>query len=124
MTASITVSDIQDVYGEKTPSLSSSKQTALKDIAENITNNNFGGRVARQTEIEGDEDDFAKYMGAHLWQLAEGQTLNEEFQTGNTDIRQTIVSDPSSSLSQTVYGQTCLLMLRDRASISMVRSDI
>lgn len=124
MAASITSSDVQEVYGEKTPSLDTTKQDALTTIAQDLTNDNFAGKVARQNEIEGDENYFARYLGAHLWQLAEGQTLNEEFQTGNTDVRDTIVSDPRSSLSQTVYGQTCLLMLRDRASISVVRSDI
>lgn len=125
MTASISVEDVQEVYGEKEPSLSASKQSTLTNHAESITNNNYGGRVSRQTEIEGDEDVFAAYVGAHLWAIAEGQTLNEEFQTGNSAAPGVPnAGDAENFLSTTFYGQAALGMLRGRASISIVRSDI
>lgn len=120
----ITVKEIQEVYGEKEPSLDRPKKQSLRTIAEDLTDTVFAGKMARIPEIEASTEHFAKYLGAHLWQLAEGQSLNEAFQTGNTDVRSTIVSDPRSSLSQTVYGQTCLLMLRGGASTSIVRTDI
>lgn len=126
MTASITVSDIQAVYGEKEPALSPSKQTTLKNHAESITNNNFGGRVARQTEIEGDEDIFAAYIGAHLWAISEGQSLNQEFQTGNSDAPSVPnPGEPQEWLTTTWYGQVAFGMLRGSgASTSIVRTDI
>ena len=126
MTASITSSDVQDVYGEKTPALSTSKQDTLTNHAESITTNNDGGDVARQTEIEGDEDIFAAYVGAHLWAMAEGQTLNEEFQTGNSAAPSVPNAGASAdALSTTFYGQLALSMLRGQGtSISIVRSDI
>lgn len=126
MTASINVSDVQAVYGEKTPALSTSKQTALTNHAESITNNNYGGRVARSTEIEGDEDIFAAYVGAHLWAIAEGQSLNEEFQTGNSAAPSVPnPGAPEEFLSTTFYGQVALGMLRGQGtSVSIVRSDI
>lgn len=125
MTASITVSDIQDVYGEKEPALSSSKQSTLKNHAETIANNNFGGKVSRQSEIEGDEDVFAAYVGAHLWAIAEGQTLNEEFQTGNSAAPNVPnPGDETRFLSTTFYGQVALGMLRGQgASTSIIRAD-
>lgn len=126
MTASITRSDVQAVYGEKSPALSTSKQDTLTNHAESITNNNFGGRVARQSEIEGDEDIFAAYVGAHLWSIAEGQSLNEEFQTGNSAAPSVPnAGDHEAFLSTTFYGQVALGMLRGAGtSISIVRSDI
>lgn len=120
---SITVSEIQDVYGEQTPSLSSSKQTTLKDIAERLTENVFDGRISRFGEIEGDKEDFTKYLGAYLWDVAERKQLNDEFQTGFSDDIQGIQSDPESALSGSPYGEVCLMMLRGRASIGIVRAD-
>jgi len=120
---SINVSDIQDVYGEQTPSLSSSKQTALKDIAERLTDNVFDGRVSRFGEIEGDKQDFTAYLGAYLWDVAERKQLNDEFQTGFSNEIESIRSEPSSALSGSPYGEVCLLMLRGRASVGIVRAD-
>lgn len=120
--ASITVSEIQEVYGEQQTSLDSAKQTALKNIAERITEDVFGGKVAANSEIEGDDDDFAKYLGAHLWEIAERKRLNNEFQTGFSADVAGFRSDPQSALSGTPYGNVCLMMLRQRSSISVVRS--
>lgn len=120
---SITTSEIQEVYGQQEVSLDSSKQTALKDIAERLTENVFDGRVSRFGEIEGDTEDFTKYLGAYLWDVAERKQLNSEFQTGFSDDIQSIRSDPESALSGSPYGEVCLLMLRGRASIGIVRAD-
>lgn len=115
---------VQEVYGEKEPSLDEAKQIALTRVAERLTDDVFGGRVGRLTEIEGDTDDFAKYLAAHLWFLSEGQSLNEEFQTGNAGPRDIIGGDTNSWLSGSVYGVVCQGMLRQGTSISVVRTDI
>lgn len=120
---SITTSDIQDVYGEQTPALSSAKQSALKDIAERLTENVFDGRVSRFGEIEGDTEDFTKYLGAYLWDVAERKQLNDEFQTGFSDDINAIQSEPDSALSGSPYGEVCLMMLRGQSSVGIVRSD-
>jgi len=119
----ITVQDIQDVYGEQTPSLSSSKQTTLKDIAERLTEQVFDGRVSRVSEIEGDKEDFTAYLGAHLWEISERKNLNEEFQTGFSADVESLQSDPESALSGTPYGEVCLMMIRQRSNIGIVRAD-
>lgn len=120
---SITNSDVQEVYGQQDVSLNSTKQDSLRTIAENLTEDVFGGRVSRQSEIEGNEEDFTKYLAAHLWTLAERKALNDEFQTGYSDGVDSFRADPETALSGTQYGNVCLLYLRDRASIGIVRAD-
>lgn len=121
--ATITVDEVQEVFGEKDPGLDTSKKEALKDIAERLTEQAFGGRVARLSEIEGDEDDFAKYLAAYLWNTATGRSLNQEFQTGNAEPIQRVKSEPRSALAGDPYGEVCLLYLRDRSSIGVIRAD-
>lgn len=117
---SITDSEVQEVYGEKEPGLSSAKQTALRKIAERLTDNNFSGRLATLSEVEGDEEDFTKYLAAFLWDTAEGRSLNQEFQTGNAAPIERVKSDPQSALSGNPYGEVCLLYLRNRANIGLI----
>jgi len=119
---SITTNEIQEVYGEQEVSLDTAKQEALRDIAERLTESVFGGRVSRFGEIEGDNADFARYLGAYLWNVAERKRLNNEFQTGFTEDVQSIQSNPESALSGNPYGEVCLLMLRGNSSIGIVRA--
>lgn len=119
----VTVTEIQEVYGEREPALSSSKKTALKDIAERLTQDVFGGRVARQSELEGNEEDFAKYLGAHLWEIAEGGEAQSQSQTGGSVNFQHLQTNVETTLSETRYGRLCQMMLRDQASVSIVRAD-
>jgi len=120
---SITTDEIQEVYGQQDVSLNTTKKEALRDIAERLTEDVFGGRVSRFGEIEGDNEDFAKYLGAYLWDIAERKTLNSEFQTGFSEDIQGIRSDPQSALSGSPYGEVCLMMLRGQSSIGIVRAD-
>jgi hypothetical protein len=120
---SITASDVQEIYGEQTTSLDPGKQDALVQVAERLTENVFDGRVSRFTEIEGDTEDFTKYVAAHLWEIAERKRLNNEFQTGFSADVEGMRSDPESALSGTPYGNIALTMLRGRASIGIVRAD-
>lgn len=120
---SITVSEVQEVYGEQQTALSSSKQEALKDIAERLTEQVFDGRVSRLGEIEGDKEDFTRYLAAHLWEISERRALNEEFQTGFSEQVAAFRSDPESALAGTPYGNVALTYLRGRSSIGIVRAD-
>jgi hypothetical protein len=117
---SITDAEVQEVYGEKDPGLSSGKQTALRQIAERLTEDAFGGRLTTLSEIEGDEEDFTKYLAAFLWDTAEGRSLNQEFQTGNAAPVERVKSDPTSALSGNPYGEVCLLYLRNRSNIGLI----
>lgn len=116
----ITDSDVQEVYGEKEPGLSSAKQTALRQVAERLTDQVFSGRLATLSEIEGDEEDFTKYLAAFLWDTSEGRSLNQEFQTGNAAPTQRVASDPASALSGNPYGEVCLLYLRNSSNLGLV----
>ena len=119
----ITVSEVQEVYGEQEVSLDSAKQEALKDIAERLTEQNFGGRLAKSSEIEGSEADFTKYIAAHLWEIAERKRLNNEFQTGFSADVESMRTDPQSALSGTPYGNMALTYIQNNASTSIVRAD-
>lgn len=119
----ISNSDVQEVYGEQTVSLDTAKQDALRKIAQRLTENNFGGRVSRLGELEGDKKDFTKFLTAHLWEVAERKRLNDEFQTGFSSDVESIRTDPESALSGTPYGNMALTYLRGRANIGIVRTD-
>jgi len=119
----VTSSDIQAAYGEQAPALSSSKQDELAAIAGRLRQDVFGGRVTRQSELEGDSDDFEAYLGAHLWEIAEGGELQSESQTGGSVNFQHLQTNVESTLSETRYGRVCLMMLRSKASIGIVRAD-
>lgn len=121
--ATTSASDIQEVYGEKEPALSSSKQSSLATHAEDLTEQVFGGRVSRQAELEGDEDLFATYLGAHLWEIAEGGEAQSQSQTGGSVNFAHLQTNIESTLSETRYGRVCLMMLKGNASVGIVRAD-
>lgn len=119
----ITNDEVQEVYGEKEPGLADGKKTALREVAQRLTEQTFSGRLTTLSEIEGDREDFTKYLAAFLWDTAEGRSLNSEFQTGNAAPVDRVKSDPQSALSGNPYGEVCLLYLRNRDSIGIVRTD-
>lgn len=116
----ITDDQVQEVFGEKDPGLSSAKKTALRQIAERLTDQVFSGRLTTLSEIEGSEEDFTKYLAAFLWDTATGRSLNQEFQSGNAAPVSRVKSDPQSALSGNPYGEVCLLYLRNRSNIGLV----
>lgn len=119
----VTVDDVQAVYGEQEPALSQSKREELLDIAERMKNDVYGGRVSRFSEIEGNDDDFVRYLTAHLWEVAEGGEVQSQSQTGGSVNYQHLQTNIESMLSETRYGRVALSMLRNTTSISIVRSD-
>lgn len=122
--ANITISDVQEVYGQNTPNLDSAAKQAQVDIAERFTEQAKGGRIATLSEIEGDEDDFAKYVAAFLWNQSTGRSLNEEFQTGNTEPRDAPRIESADALSGDPYGNIALMIAGgDRGSIGIIRAD-
>ncbi|QLG62828.1 hypothetical protein [Halorarum salinum] len=119
----VEVDDIQAVYGEQEPALSTDKKQELADMAGRIRTTVFGGRVTRQSELEGNPDDFEAYLGAHLWEIAEGGEAQSQSQTGGSVNFQHLQTNVESTLSETRYGRVCLMMLRSNASIGIVRAD-
>lgn len=119
----ITNDEVQAVFGEKEPGLSEPKQTAQREIAERYTDQVRNGRVSTLSEIEGSEEDFAKYVAAHLWHISTGRSLNQEFQTGNTNPIEPLRTNPRDALAGTIYGETALMIAGgERGSIGIVRS--
>ena len=116
---SITVTEVEEVFGENDPNVPDKQ--ALVTIAENLTDQVFGGRVTTNAEVEGSEEDFTKYLAAFLWNQTAGRSLNEEFQTGNADVVSRTKSEPRSALAGDPYGEVCLLYLRDRQSIGIIK---
>lgn len=119
----ISVPEVQAVYGNKSPSFDTAQQNQLVSIAENITEDVFGGRITRQNEIEGNEADFAKYLAAHLWEIAEGGETNSQSQSGGSVNFQHLQTNIESTLAETRYGRLCLMMTRSNTSTGIVRSD-
>lgn len=119
----VTVSEVQAVYGEQEPSLSASKQQELVDVAERLRDGVFGGRVRTLQEIEGDGEDFGAYLAAHLWELAEGGEAQSQSQTGGSVNYAHLQGNVEHTLTETRYGRVCRMMLRQNASVGIVRTD-
>ena len=119
----VTVDDVQAVYGENEPAIDEAKKQELVDVAERLREQVFGGRVARLSEIEGDTDDFTRYLAAHLWEVAEGGEVQNSSQTGGSVAFQHLQTNIESTLGETRYGRLCLMMMRTKASVGIVRSD-
>lgn len=120
---SITRSQVQDVYGEREPALSTSKRDSLVSIAETLTDKVFAGRTGRSTIIEGDKEDFAKYVAAHLWELSEGGEQQSTNQTGGSVNYDHLRTDALTTLGETRFGRVALMMIREEASVGVVRTD-
>ena len=119
---SITVSEVEDVYGVQDPNVPNKQ--ALVSIAERFTEQVRSGRMAQIDEIEGDEEDFAKYVAAFLWDRTTGRDLNQEFQTGNNEPGDFASIDSTDALGANRYGQIALMIAGgNRGSVSIVRAD-
>lgn len=119
----ISTAGVQDVYGDQPPSFDSAQQGELVTIAETMTEDVFGGRVSRRNEIEGNEADFARYLAAHLWEIAEGGETNSQSQSGGSVNFGHLQTNIESTLSETRFGRLCLMMTRSNANTGIVRSD-
>lgn len=119
---SITVSEVEDVYGEQPPNVPDKQ--ALVSIAERFTEQVKGGRTTTFSEIEGDEDDFAKYIAAFLWDRTTGRDLNQEFQTGNNEPGDFQSIDSADALGANRYGQIALMIAGgSKGSVGIIRAD-
>ena len=119
---SITVTEVEEVFGENQPNVPDKQ--ALVSIAERYTDQVKNGRMSRLSEIEGDEEDFAKYVAAFLWNRTSGRSLNEEFQTGNTEVRDLTATDATEAMGTDPYGQIALMIAGgQRGSMGVIRAD-
>jgi len=119
----ITVSDVQDVYGDQSPSFGTAQQSELTDIAERLTDNVFDKRLARDPQIETSNDDFAAFLAAHLWEIAEGGEASSQSNSGGSVNFNHLQTNVEQNLSETRYGRVCMMMMDDGASTGIVRAD-
>jgi len=119
----ITAADVQDVYADQEPSFGPGQQDQLVDIAERLTDNVFDERIGRTSQIETDTDDFAAYIAAHLWEIAEGGEASSQSESGGSVNFGHLQSNAEQTLSETRYGRVCLMMMDDGASTGIVRAD-
>ena len=119
---SITVTEVEEVYGENTPNVPDKQ--ALVTIAERFTDQVKSGRISTLSEIEGDEKDFTKYVAAFLWNQTAGRSLNEDFQTGNAEPRDVPRIVNGDALAGDPMGNVALMIAGgQRGSISVIRAD-
>lgn len=121
--ADITTSDVQDVYGDQSPSFGSAQQSKLVEIAERLTDNVFDKRLAHNPQIETDNDDFAAFLAAHLWEIAEGGEANSQSAQGGSVNFNHLQTNAEQNLSETRYGRVCMMMMDDGASTGIIRAD-
>lgn len=121
--ASITRSEVQNVYGNKEPSIGTSQRDALVSIAERFTEDVVGGKVSTLAELEGNENDFAKYVAAHLWTLAEGGETQSSSQTGGSVNYGHLQGNIEQTLGETRYGRFAQALIRSSDSIGIIRAD-
>lgn len=119
----ITESDVDNVYGERTTAITSTKKQNLVSIAERLVDDIYAGQVGHIAIIEGNKEDFAKYVAAHLWEIAEGGETQSQSQTGGSVNYERMRRDFRNALNETRYGRQALQFIREDTSIAIVRTD-
>lgn len=115
-----TVSEVESLSSTGWNSLEDSKKEDLLDMAERQASTIHEGRVSTITIIEGDTDDFIKFLAAHLWELAEGGESQSESSTGGSINYNTVTGEVPNGLSETRYGRQALEYIRDDQGIGFV----
>jgi len=119
----ISITDVQDVYAAAEPSFGAAQQDNLIGVAERLTDNVFDERLAATPQIETANSDFAAYLAAHLWELAEGGEAASQSESGGSVNFNHLQTNVQSNLSETRYGRVCLMMMDDAASTGIIRAD-
>lgn len=117
-----TVSEVEKLSATSWNSLGSQHKQDLLDIAEREANSIYSGQVSTLPTIEGDKDDFIRYLAAHKFEQAEGGEAQSESNTGGSVSYNTVTGEVINDLSQTRYGRTAREYLRDESSIGIVRT--
>lgn len=115
-----TVAEVESLSSTGWSSLEQSKKQDLLDIAERQANDIHAGRVGTNTIIDGDKDDFVKFLAAHLFELAEGGEAQSESSTGGSVNYNTVTGEVLKGLSSTRYGLQAREYIRDNAGVGFV----
>jgi len=118
----ITRSDVEKLDSTSWQQLDDTKKDELVSIAERMIDNQFGGRISTLGTLEGDEDDAAKFLAAHLFELSEGGEAQSESTTGGSVNYNTVTGDMVDGLSETRWGRMFSSEFLDRGGIGVVRT--
>jgi hypothetical protein len=101
--------------------LSGDKCLSLRSFAVNIVNENFGDDVARLSEIEGDETDFAHYVWAALILARNGESSSES-QSGGSVSYNVAAAEIPDVLPNNRFGRLATkIYLRQGQSVGIVK---
>jgi hypothetical protein len=118
----VTRADVEKLDSKSWSQLPDNHKDELLNIAERQASDIYGGDVSTLSIIEGNRDDFVKYLAAHLWELAEGGEAQSESSTGGSVNYNTVTGNPMSSLTETRFGRVAQEYVRDESGIGLVRT--
>jgi len=116
----VTKEDVEDLSSMGWSQLNDSKKDDLLSIAQEITNGVYSGRIATLGEVEGNREDFEKWVAAHVWELAEGGEAQSESGEGGSVNYNSAAADVEDWLSLTRYGMGAKVYIRYDSKIGMV----
>jgi hypothetical protein len=76
--------------------------------------------VATLSILEGNRDDFVRWVAAHYAELSMGGEAQSESATGGSVNYNTVTGENLNGLSETRYGRQALDYVRSRANIGLV----
>lgn len=118
----VTIAEVESLSSDSWQQLGDAKKNDLLNIASAQADSIYSGDVATLPTIEGDRDDFVKFLAAHMWELAEGGEAQSESAGGGSVTYNSAQAQTYQGLTQTRYGRTAQQYLRDESGISVVRT--
>lgn len=118
----VSVSDVENLDSMGWQSLGSTQKQDLLEIAEREADSIYSGDTSTISILEGNRDDFIKYLAAHKWEQAEGGEAQSENAGGGSVTYNTVTGDVLKGLSETRFGRTAMEYLRSEQSFGIVRT--
>lgn len=118
----VTRADVEALDKTGWTQLSNAKKDEMLGIAERQAQDIYSGRSSTLSLIEGNVDDFTKFLTAHLWEQAEGGEPQSESSEGGSVNFNTVTGETYDDLTSTRYGRVAKSYLRDGSQISAVRT--
>ena len=117
-----TIAEVESLSNMGWQGLDDTLKQDLLDISEREADTIYSGQTSTLSILEGNRDDFIKYLAAHKWEQAEGGEAQSENAGGGSVTYNTVTGEIPKGLSETRYGRTALEYIRDEMSISVVRT--
>lgn len=118
----VTRAEVEHLASTGWEQLATDKKDELLSIASTQADTIYSGDVATLPTIEGDRDDFVKFLAAHFFELAEGGEAQSENAGGGSVTYNSAQAQTYQGLTQTRYGRTAQQYLRDESGIGIVRT--